>query len=230
MNNVLSRTTIEPQKYRPMVNYFVGQFVPFVCYLNSVFIPFICKNIPNSTFLPVTQRIRGFTLIELVVTMAVAAILVAIAVPNMRTFIQNGRLNTQANDLIGDLSLARSEAIKRRSNVGITTSTTGTCATGGDWRNGRVIFVDINNNGICDAPDLILRFREPLASANDTLATNPLVLPDPIIFGANGASNNIGGVAGFFTFCDSRGASNRKQVNLNPMGQATVSTNVPGGC
>ena len=159
--------------------------------------------------------------------MAVAAILVAVAVPNMRTFIQNGRLNTQTNDLIGDLNLARSEAIKRRSNVGICKSTNGTtCTVVGDWRDGRAIFVDANNDGDWDAGagETILRFREPLASAANALATSVLV-PDPIIFSANGSSNVAAG--GFFVFCDDRGAAKGKQINLNAMGQAAVRVTAP---
>ncbi len=209
-----------------MVNSFVGQFIPFVDYLNSVFIPFIFKNIPNSTFQPVTRRVRGFTLIELVVTMAVAAILVAVAVPNMRTFIQNGRLNTQVNDLIGDLSLARSEAIKRRSNVGVCKSTNGTtCVGGGDWRDGRAVFVDdITINGTWDAGETILRFREPLAGATDLV----LNMAPPIIYSSSGRSNVAAG--SFFTLCDDRGYTKGKQVNLNSLGQAAISATPPLAC
>ena len=214
-----------------MVHFLVGRFVPFVVYINSIFIPFVCRNIPNSTYQTVTKRVNGFTLIELVVTMAVAAILVAVAVPNMRTFIQNGRLNTQTNDLIGDLNLARSEAIKRRAFVGVCKSTNGTtCAGGGDWRDGRVVFVGTGPNGtfLPGIPgNTILRFREPLASALDSLNTTPAV--NQIIFSANGASNDVG--AGFFfVFCDGRGPSNRKQINLNTMGQAAVSAPALGPC
>ena len=171
----------------------------------------------------------GFTLIELMVTLAVAAILLTIAVPNMRTFIQNGHLNTQINDLIGDLSLARSEAIKRRTNVGICKSVNGiACAGGGDWRDGRAIFVDLNNNSTWEAGETILRFREGLASAADTLTTNQ---PDPIIFRPNGASSvSLGGPVGTFTFCDVRGASHGKQVSLNSLGQTSVLAAPPGTC
>lgn len=157
--------------------------------------------------------------------MAVAAILVAVAVPNMRTFIQNGRLNTQTNDLIGDLNLARSEAIKRRAFVGVCKSTNGTtCAGGGNWRNGRAVFVGTAVNGAWQANDTILRFREPLASVADTLNT---AMVDPIIFSANGTP----GAAGTFTFCDDRlGQSIGKQINLNTMGQAAVIAVAPGIC
>lgn len=207
----------------------VGKFIPFVCCVDRVYVPFICLNIPNTTNQPKKTSNQGFTLIELVVTMAVAAILVTVAIPSMRTFIQNGRINTQVNDLIGDLNLARSEAIRRRLNVGLTRSATANCTPGVNWRDGRVIFADLNNNGVCDAGE-VLRFREPLAVATDTLTTT--VVGDPIFFSANGQSINIpvGGAAAAFTFCDGRGPAMGKQINLNFMGQAAVNPTPPAGC
>jgi len=232
MCSALRKTSIKLRKKRFITNPFVCIYEPLVRFNYLPSIPFVCKNIPP---IPNKLQIRqglGFTLIELVVAMAIAAILVTVAIPNMRTFIQNGRLNTQANDLIGDLNLARSEAIKRRSGVGICKSTNGTaCAGGGDWRDGRAVFVDINNNGAWDAGvDTILRFREPLASATDTLTTS-VGLGDPIFFSANGASPNVPlGAVGTFTFCDDRGPTKNKQINLNSMGQAAVLTTPPAGC
>jgi type IV fimbrial biogenesis protein FimT len=179
----------------------------------------VCKKTPSIPNQLQFRQILGFTLIELVVSMAVAAILVTVAIPNMRTFIQNGRLNTQLNDLVGDLSLARSEAIKRRKNVGICKSTNGTtCAGGGFWRDGRAVFVDEDNSGTWNGGDQILRFREPLASATDSLYTNA-VLGDPIFFTPSGASSSVavGGPVGTFNFCDDRGASKGKQLSLNHM-------------
>src|SRR4030065_326257 len=152
MCSALRKTLIKLRKKRSIANPFVCIYKPLVRLNNLPNIPFVCKNIPSITNKLQIRQGHGFTLIELVVAMAVAAILVTVAIPNMRTFIQNGRLNTQANDLIGDLNLARSEAIKRRSGVGICKSTNGTaCAGGGGWREGRALFVDINKNGAWDA-------------------------------------------------------------------------------
>lgn len=63
------------------------------------------------------HKTRGFTLIELMVTLAVAAILLGIAVPSYQNFTINSRMASQANDLVTALNFARSEAVKRGVNV-----------------------------------------------------------------------------------------------------------------
>ena len=59
------------------------------------------------------KNVRGFTLIELMITLAVAAILITAALPSFNEFIKNNRLTTQANNFIATLNLARSEAPAR---------------------------------------------------------------------------------------------------------------------
>ncbi|QID17194.1 prepilin-type N-terminal cleavage/methylation domain-containing protein [Nitrogeniibacter mangrovi] len=70
-----------------------------------------------------SQMNRGFTLIELMVTLAVAAILAAIAAPSFTRMIEDNRITTQANDLLTGIASARSEAIKRGVSVTITPKT-----------------------------------------------------------------------------------------------------------
>jgi type IV fimbrial biogenesis protein FimT len=60
---------------------------------------------------------RGFTLLELMVTVAVLAILVTVGVPSFRTLIQNNRVTTQTNELVTVLNVGRTEAVKRGRNV-----------------------------------------------------------------------------------------------------------------
>jgi len=223
----LSKSKLKTQKSRKNDCPSVWSFYPFVTFRNLQFLPFIWKNNPSIPFQQRKGSAFGFTLIELVVTMAVAAILITVAVPNMRNFIQNGRLITQTNDLIGDFNFARSEAIKRRTNIGVCLSTDGvTCAAAGNWRDGRAIFADdITVNGVWDAGETILRFREPLAVATDTLTSNTA---PPIIFNSNGRSNVAAG--SFFTFCDDRGPTKGKRVNVGPTGTVGVDSAAPGAC
>lgn len=70
--------------------------------------------------LPQTCRPRGFTLIELMTVVAVLAVVAALAAPSFRTFIDNQRLRNASFDLVSDLLLARSEALKRARTVVIT--------------------------------------------------------------------------------------------------------------
>jgi len=158
------------------------------------------------------------------VTIAVAAILVVVAVPNLRTFVQNSRINTQVNDLIADLNFARSEAIKRRSNVAVCQSTNGTTCTGGNWKDGRLIYSDTNGDGVLGAGEAVLRYRGALAGSDNTL--NLQIGADPIVFNLSGMYAGAAGTS--FAICDDRGASHGKSVTLNPIGQTVVGQ--PGAC
>lgn len=89
------------------------------------------------------NKIRGFTLVELMVTIAVAAILLTVGVPSFRELIQNNRVTTSNNALITALQLARSEAVKRGRSITVCASTDGTsCAASVDWTTGWIVTTD----------------------------------------------------------------------------------------
>jgi type IV fimbrial biogenesis protein FimT len=86
------------------------------------------------------RRPRGFTLLELIVTLGVAAVLVTVGVPSFLSFVQNNRATTHTNDLVTALNLARSEAMQRGTPVTVCSSTNGTTCSGAtDWSNGWVV-------------------------------------------------------------------------------------------
>ncbi len=88
---------------------FVGLNGPFVGHVTPLIGPFVPEKRP---FVCIARQ-YGFTLVELIITLVVAAILLTLAAPNLTSFLKRDRLATQANDLLADLALARSEAIKR---------------------------------------------------------------------------------------------------------------------
>jgi type IV fimbrial biogenesis protein FimT len=94
----------------------------------------------------------GFTLIELMFTIAVAAVLLAVGVPNFRDFVRNSRMAGAANDIITDFNLARSEAIKRGVPVTLCKSQDGaTCdADAVDPFNRWIVFVDDADPAVVD--------------------------------------------------------------------------------
>ena len=83
---------------------------------------------------------RGFTLMELLVALAIAAILFAIGVPTFRNVATGSQLSSAANDLLASIQLARSEAIKRNVEVSICPSSDGlVCDLGEDWEIGWIV-------------------------------------------------------------------------------------------
>nr|WP_162560104.1 GspH/FimT family pseudopilin [Methylotetracoccus oryzae] len=86
------------------------------------------------------------------VTIAVAAIVLSLAVPSFRETIANNRTTLLANDLTADLTVARSEAIKRNAPVTVCKrNSDGTaCNNGGTWNDGWLVFNDLDNDGVMD--------------------------------------------------------------------------------
>ena len=115
------------------------------------------------------NRHSGFTLLELMVTVAVAALLLAIGVPTFQSMVRNNRIAAHTNDFMSSLNLARSEANKRgrrvvlcksdkTDNIAACTAANNCCTTStGNWEQGWIVFVDADNN----ANDGRRRYRAP---------------------------------------------------------------------
>ena len=103
------------------------------------------------------MRVRGFTLIELMVTIGILAILTMVAIPSFTSILINYRLTSISNTFLASAQLARSEAIKRNSRVTMCKSADGTtCVITGGWQQGWILFQDIDNNAVRDAAEVIV--------------------------------------------------------------------------
>lgn len=103
------------------------------------------------------RRNQGFTLIELVVTVSVLAIIVAMAVPSFTSMINSNRLATNANELVAAVQLAKMESLRRGMRVGVCESSNGTTCTDGDNWVQWITIADIDRDGDFDAADEVLR-------------------------------------------------------------------------
>lgn len=151
-------------------------------------------------------NLRGFTLIELMITLAVATVLLSTALPNFVQAINNNRLATNTNDFIASLNLARSESIKRGFNVVV-------ARTGANWEDGWQVFVDVdtspaadanvfNDNGNttpCEAgEDCVLKVYSALPNSFTLRADDDSSFANFITYSSTGRSNS----GGSFGMCD----------------------------
>lgn len=105
------------------------------------------------------DRQTGFTLIELMVTIAVLAILLGLALPSFQQSLRSNRVATATNEMIAALSLARSEAIRNNGGGAVCSSASGT-ACGGSWSDGWLVWADANGNSALDAGEAVLRYSQ----------------------------------------------------------------------
>lgn len=106
------------------------------------------------------KRGAGFSLVELMITLVVLAILAAVAFPNFQGVMRSNRVSTTTNELLASLSLARAEAIKNAHGAGVCASTAGVACDGATWGDGWMVWADANGNGTFDATETIIRFSE----------------------------------------------------------------------
>lgn len=159
----------------------------------------------------------AFTLLELMVALAIGAILAAFAIPNYQQMVKNNCLTTKNNNLVTSLQQARSEAIKRKSTVTLT-STAGT-TWGGGWN--VTINEDRNGNGALDTNE-----DYDGDGVLDAAALMRTVAPSCALTTITGsaASFNYSGdgfinAAGTFTLCDDRVGETGRQISINAVGR-----------
>ncbi len=190
------------------------------------------------------KKERGFTILELMVVVALTGILLTIGVPNFQTLMANNRITSQLNLFSSSLALARSEAVRSNQRVVVCPSDDGaTCTDTPLWEIGWITFIDRNadfdvdddgsGNPLDDpcaatagddvADDCILNYVDQLANANMTLRSDT----SGNYFSYNGLGQGL--EVAHFRICDSRGADYAKAVLVSVTGRSSVSTKLVDG-
>lgn len=171
------------------------------------------------------QRVaRGFTLVELLMSLAVLAVLVTFAVPAFSRMMRSSSLTAASNTLLASMHLARSEAIKRGGRVVLCKSADGaSCTVSGGWEQGWIVFHDVNNNGNRDSNEPIIHRIEQLSGQMRVSGNTPVA--KYVSFVGTGATQLVGGAfqAGTLTVCtQSATAGEARQIILNAVGRPRI--------
>ena len=164
---------------------------------------------------------------------AIIAIVLGIAAPSVQGLMQNASMSAVANDLLGDLALARSEAIKRNVRVAICSSSTGLACTAGTatrpaaWEVGRIVFVDANQNGLRDAGEEILKTAPEAPAGNRVTAAGDAGAGEArtVHYRSSGSMPSAGANVEF-RLCDERtgvaATAAGRTITINNTGRAVV--------
>jgi type IV fimbrial biogenesis protein FimT len=128
----------------------------------------------------------------MMITIAVAAILLGLGVPSFIEMTVRNRLTTYSNDFVASVNYARSEAIRRGKPVSICKSSSGT-GCGGTWSDGWIVFVNTNNDNAraLDGTEPLLRVHEALAGGYTLDPNSPF--DNYVTYRADGSANQLGG-------------------------------------
>ncbi|MGB5626680.1 MAG: GspH/FimT family pseudopilin [Woeseiaceae bacterium] len=175
---------------------------------------------------------KGFTLYELMITVAIVGVVLAVGVPNMVAYSQNSRMTSTANDFHAAFHLARSEASRAKTFITICASANSMAATptcNGNWDEGYIVFLDLDGNGQTGVGESIL-FRQ--AALPEGVFLKVINNAKYFSFAGTGLGRGQVGATPAVTqvvMCDDRGnvtaAGGNSAARLflaTPMGRATI--------
>ena len=184
-----------------------------------------------------TLRHRGFTLIELMIALALAGVLMALAAPSFQQSLAGNRLSTAASELAGAVQLARSEAIRTNRRASLCRSTDGSACSGSSssWP-GWIVFVDTDGDGVRDANEPVVKSGTFDGPVQVLSSSNVTALSESITFRGDGIARAANGqtlLTATLAVClpTLQPAENVREVNIALGGRTAMRRrNATGAC
>jgi len=171
---------------------------------------------PIAYSVAITHWLRGYTSLELAVTLSVAGLLLSLATPSFLGSLQKNRITAVAHHLYHDLYLARSTAITRGIAVTVCKSSNGSfCTTQDDWEQGWIVFEDRDRDRVIGDRANIIGINQG-RNESVSIRYSGFGARSAIVYLPTGTSNFQ---TGTFTFCDSRGVAHAKALILHRSGR-----------
>jgi type IV fimbrial biogenesis protein FimT len=166
------------------------------------------------------QRQNGFTLLELLTTLAVATILVSVAIPGMQHVSANSRQADSINAFVSTMHLARNTAVSQNSRVTLCASSDGQSCNGGNWHDGFIVFADSDSDQAVDPGEQVLNFT----GLREAVTIHSSVPALALTYRSNGRLTlpANGRTVGQFTFCDHRGSQHARTLIIELSGRPQV--------
>lgn len=175
---------------------------------------------------------RGFSLIEMLIVVAVASTLASVGIPMLRDVIRSFELASTASTFLSHMHLARTEAIKRSSRVVLCKSLDGsTCTSAGGWEQGWIVFRDANANARREPGEGIVQYGPPLAPGIRILGN--ATVGSYISFQETGETRLAGGgfQAGTLMLCQVSAAKTQaRQIVISSVGRARMAKTTVAQC
>ena len=171
----------------------------------------------NTTIPPPARRQRGMTLVEIMMVIGIIGITLTLGVPSMVSMVDDMRLSSSANDYLGFLNLARSEAGKRGLRITVCASSdfiNCSAPASQNWAVGALAFMDTNSDGVVNNSEAVVRVLDAMPPGVTVIAATATV----------GANN------GFFRYIASGSADSVRSFVICKTGRAArnVSVSLPG--
>lgn len=177
--------------------------------------------------MPIVRKHAGFTLAELMATLAVSGVALSLAVPALNQAIGDQRRATAVNDLIGTLHLARNTAMTRNTRVTVCSSRDGKNCTDDDWESGWIAFVDpdgLRNTSTATGLAGGLPGDDTLSIRSDRFTRYLAYRPNGQVMGETPGENT-----GEFVICDITGSENAQVLLINASGKPRLGDHLADG-